>query len=913
MARLSHPQVVAVYDVEQTEHGLALAMELVRGTDLRTWLRERDRDVAEILEMFVAAGTGLAAAHEAGMRHRDFKPGNVLVGARPDTDAWVVKVTDFGLAQLRGPPTAPRDVASVRSSSSHDELTQAGTVLGTPRYMSPEQHAGAELTAAADQYSFCVALWEALAFEPPFTGSPSRMAVAKRRGPPAWPKVADVPAFVVEALRRGLAPTPADRWPTLRALLTALTPRRRLRAGVFAGAIAAVGALAIAVAWVMGGRPDAGTERCRGGGQLIADVWAPPRAGQLVAALRSTEAPYADAVADRARARLDGWAAAWLLEHRQACEATSVRHEQSEVALDLRMRCLDRARRGLDTRVATLMSVDASTIDRVHDVLRDLPSIDRCRRVELLSGEGSRPNDADAPAVAAAYEQLDRARAVGKLGRTEAALAEARAAADQARALGYRPLAAQVGHVMGELLTEAGQLEEAEAMLSRGLTDALATGQWSLAFESTIALMYTVGHKQQRPATGLVLADAARGLHQLAGGQPENALHLHNALGVLHSTAGDPAAAEAEYRRAIQAWGAAPHAEDGLLVVLANLGGVLRELGKTDEALELAEQTVTRSRAAFGPDHPHVLRAMHSLGSIQLSAGQGAEATRTYSSALGAAGRTWGAGHPDTAEMRTNYAAVLNAVGRHEEAQTQARAALEVLSERLGPKHATTALARSALATALVYGGEPAAAREHYVAALEVWSEQLGDEHPRVLSTRFNFGALLHDLEDDEAARAQLQLALDGMLALYGPDHSHVAAARMAMAAVTRRLGDLDTTRELLEAALASRQRTLDPRHPELAAAQLQWGEYLLATGDAAAAIEPLQEAWKTLRSRPALADHRAGAAYLLALALDETGGDLDRARELAAAAEDAFAKLGPGSSASTDEVRALRRRLAAK
>ncbi len=912
MARLSHPHVVAVFDVEQTGHGLALAMELVRGTDLRTWLRERDADGEEILRMFLDAGAGLAAAHEAGMLHRDFKPGNVLVGVRADTQAWVVKVTDFGLAQLRGSPMAPHDDAEgVRSSTSYDDLTEAGTVMGTPRYMAPEQHLGAELTAAADQYAFCVALWEALAGEPPFLGSPSELARRKRKGPPPWPKSANVSPRIVDALRRGLSPQPAERWPSLRALLTVLAPRRSRRGRIVAvgtglGVVGAIGAAVVLA------RPRIDpSERCRGGAPLLAEVWSPAQAAELEAALTATGAPYAAALADRTRARLDGWAAAWLREHRQACEATSVRREQSDAALDLRMRCLDRARRGFGARVTTLLSVDATTVPQVHEVLRELPAIDRCRRVEALSSEVPPPVDAEADAVAAVYERLDRALAVGGLGRIDAGLAEARAAEAAAVALRYAPLQARVDYVLGDLSTDAGDLQTGEAALSRALTQALATGQWALAFEATIGLMYTIGFKQQRPEAGLALVDAARGLHALAGADVSHAGQLHNAIGMMYTAAGDAYEAESQYRQAIAAWLQSPtEYEDGVLVARANLGAALRVQGKADEALALAEDTVAQSRAAFGPDHPHVLRAMQALGSAQLTKGQGADAARTYASALGGAGRTWGADHPDTAEMRCNYAAVLNALGRYDEAAEQSRAALGVLTKKLGPEHATTALARSSLATALVYAGEPEAAREHYLAALAIWSEQLGEDHPRVLSTRHDFGALLHDLGDDEAARAQLQLALDGMLALYGPGHNHVAAVRLAMANVTRELGDRETTRALLTEALESRTQSLDAGHPDLAAAQLAWGDFLVAEGRMQEALGPLQEAWETLRSRPSLQDHRASAAYLLAVALDATGGDPGRTLELARIAEEGFAAIGPRVEDSLARARVLRESL---
>ncbi|MFY0580423.1 serine/threonine-protein kinase [Cystobacter fuscus] len=177
MARLSHPNVVAVYDVHQ--HGLQvfMAMELVEGQTLLQWQRQQKRGWKEILAAFLSAGRGLAAAHAAGLVHRDFKPTNVLVGKDGR-----VRVTDFGLARTHNaPPEEPsepepspgtRDTSPVKAHSMLElELTQRGAVLGTPAYMAPEQFRGAAADARSDQFSFAVSLWEALYGERPFEGT----------------------------------------------------------------------------------------------------------------------------------------------------------------------------------------------------------------------------------------------------------------------------------------------------------------------------------------------------------------------------------------------------------------------------------------------------------------------------------------------------------------------------------------------------------------------------------------------------------------------------------------------------------------------------------------------------------------------------------------------------------------------
>ncbi|MFP2906136.1 protein kinase domain-containing protein [Pyxidicoccus sp. 3LFB2] len=203
MARLSHPNVLPVFELGTADGRDFLAMEWVEGTTLGGWLRARERSWREVLELFLAAGAGLAAAHRAGLVHRDFKPANVLVGldGRP-------RVTDFGLA--RQGASAPEHVLPGPTDAT-GVATLTGAVAGTPAYMSPEQRAGRPVDARSDQYSFCVALHEALHGERP--DRPQARSTASR----------PVPKHVRTALARGLASRPEDRFPSMDALLAALS------------------------------------------------------------------------------------------------------------------------------------------------------------------------------------------------------------------------------------------------------------------------------------------------------------------------------------------------------------------------------------------------------------------------------------------------------------------------------------------------------------------------------------------------------------------------------------------------------------------------------------------------------------------------------------------------------------------
>jgi serine/threonine-protein kinase len=236
MAQLAHPNVVTVFDVGSVDGRVFLAMELIEGQTLAGWLRASRRKPGEILAMFVAAGHGLAAAHTAGLIHRDFKPDNVLVG----NDGRVC-VTDFGLAR----PAPPRTDSAARDPSDPAAARAPQTGLaGTLAYMAPEQYLGRSVDARADQFSFAVGLYEALYGErpfasPPISGDPPTVTPPPLRG---------VPVALRQVLGRALRRDPDERYPSITELLAALTPRPRRARNLAVAAIAALVGAAIALA-----------------------------------------------------------------------------------------------------------------------------------------------------------------------------------------------------------------------------------------------------------------------------------------------------------------------------------------------------------------------------------------------------------------------------------------------------------------------------------------------------------------------------------------------------------------------------------------------------------------------------------------------------------------------------------------
>ena len=273
IARLQHPNVVAVHDVGVFEDQVFLAMEFVAGGTIKSWLAEKTRAWREILDVFIAAGRGLAAAHAAGLVHRDFKPDNVLLDKehRP-------RVVDFGIARQAGGgddelASETGDVAEDAAATLQDTsgkhtlatLTKTGTWVGTPAYMAPEQFLGERGDEKSDQFSFCVALYEALYGERPFAGddmlSISVNVTTEQLRP--LPKDRGVPNWVRRVILRGLKVDGAGRWDSMTALIRALEndPAAKFRRRLVTGGSAVLVVTALIVAWQIASRRRAEAER----------------------------------------------------------------------------------------------------------------------------------------------------------------------------------------------------------------------------------------------------------------------------------------------------------------------------------------------------------------------------------------------------------------------------------------------------------------------------------------------------------------------------------------------------------------------------------------------------------------------------------------------------------------------------
>ncbi len=498
LARLRHPNVVAVYDVGEHDGQTFVAMELVDGENLRSWLANpHPTDVT--VRIVRDAASGLAAAHAAGLIHRDLKPDNIFVG-----DDGTVQVGDFGLARSDGELDA---AASVRDLF---DLTQTGAVLGTPAYMAPE-HADGEPTVASDQFSFCVTAWEALYGARPFaakTYAELRTRIEAGELAPT-PDSRRVPARIRAALERGLRADPAQRFPSIDSLRAALGPPRR-RWPFVAGGLLSLAAVGIAIGLTVASSHSA-VDACRATASELDDTW--------TAAARATFAS--------AKPIVDSYAHDWIALRRDACLA-------GNASGDPRMTCLDRAREALRSLVASV--TPATDPDQLHAAVLALPPLGDCRTA--LRGSAS-------PMQQQAGEQLRKQIDAAELGLALSGtgkLEDIHALVATATALGYEPAIIDASTTEAEALARGSQPDAAADVLRHAMATAEANhddlGVARVA-HSLAQIVIKLGKLDEaRSAIELATAALAR-----AGGDPELEVFVTNVRAELASATGDHATA----------------------------------------------------------------------------------------------------------------------------------------------------------------------------------------------------------------------------------------------------------------------------------------------------------------------------------------------------------------------------------
>ena len=748
IAKLSHPNVVSIFDVGVHDGQVFMAMEHLAGGTLRDWTAAQKRPWREIIKMFIEVGRGLAGAHAEGLIHRDFKPDNVLLDKN-----GVPKVVDFGLvrlsvaADLTGSGAIQREASSESEAESESapplpagpvSLTRTGALTGTPAYMAPEQFLGRPIDARTDQFAFCVALYEALYDLRPFPGETMIAladSVTSGRVREAT-KDSQVPGWVRRALLRGLN-VDADRrfagFDELNAVLSN-DPARRTRNWTLAGGTLVTMLAAVGVTHRLGSRQ---LPMCKGGGARLAGIWeqGPGDSARKTAIRRAFEASgksYAAQAYSGAAKLLDQYVGRWTGMYTEACEATHVRGDQSAEVLDLRMTCLNDHLGNARALSDVFATADGKVVENAVSAAAALPSLDRCADVRLLRAVVKPPEDAPTrKRVDDLRTELAQLIALRDSGQCARATPKADALIAEARAVGYQPLLAETLYEsaqLGNYCTDGTQMlqrfKEAHAAASASRDDDVA----AQAAAIIPAFAINRAHEVQVASEWFGVAQGA--VARLGGETMANAM-LAASEGVLSLTTHD-------YARALAA----------------------------------ADRAIDITRRLLGPDDPLTIAWQADKGDWQLAAGRLDEALQTDVSAREQFERVLGRDHPRVAMVLNNEGEALNLLGRYAEAEVAYERAVQLFRQsgadadvlawaltglgraRLGEKQPAAAVAP--LEEALTHRLEKRASHAllgetRFVLARALWSRP--PERRRALALATSARA---DVADDKKALAEI-------------------------------------------------------------------------------------------------------------------------------------------------------------
>lgn len=819
LAKLSHVNVVQVFEVGKLDGLTFLVMELVPGQTLRRWQEEGPRSRwRERVAAYLQAGRGLAAAHAVGLVHRDFKPDNCMIDAEGR-----VRVLDFGLVTHGlDEETLPDGDAPLLKGTLDAPLTRTGALMGTVAYMPPERllRRTDGDAAAGDQFSFCTALYEALHGERPFAGrSAHELAVAiEQRRMRSVARGVGVPAAVRRIVLRGLAAEPGERWSGMAELIEALErhlapPMRRWSAGVaVAGTLAA--------AFVGGGlrTDDERGSNCAGSGAQLDGVWDEARRRAVERAIIGAGSSYAVETWARVEPALDDYAQRWVVKQTEVCEATRVTGMQTEADMSLRMHCLSGRRIALREAVGVLMQADETTREHAVALVGGLPGLSQCDDLEALKTEVPLPRDPSVvEAVADARARLARARAWREAGAHAQGEAEASAVIAEAEQLGEDLLLTEALLERGEARVVLERPREAEADLERAhhlaqrvelrdvetraasllarvvLEDPLRLDQAEQWGESAWSLA------QRRGSDRLLTADSARALGhvRLRKGWLENdpdareeALQLHrrslvhyeNALGSQH-----PALAEA----------------------LEAIGDVLLRQKKAGEALERYEEALVVYEAALGESHPAVAVISMKVGEALVGQEEPALALPLYERALAIQQAAYGPWHASVAHTQTRLGIALHRLGRLDEALALHRDALESLDRAPDRERLAVIGILSEIGFVRRDEGRMMEAVDSYDRSILV-REAVKPRQVATAYALFTIGEELLSLRLLDAAEEHYRRALAAYEAAFGPRHGSLAFAKMGLGEVELWRGNLADAVRHAEQALAIRESSGD-------------------------------------------------------------------------------------------------------
>jgi serine/threonine-protein kinase len=809
LSRLDHPGICRLYDLVEEEDLSCLMLEFVDGTPLDQLAGSLDE--RGILDIGLQVAEALAAAHREGIVHRDVKPGNVIVTADSMT-----KVLDFGIGRLMEDVEVEMHPSLGNERSNRlSTATAAGSIIGTPRFMSPEQARGEPATPASDLFSLGLTLCALKTGQSPIAAEDlleALQAAAEAR--------CDIPSNFSPDLRRLIGdltkadpserPTAAETAERLRSIIEAPHKRRR-RIVLGVGALAVVAAIVGAV--VVGKNVGEGRYRCQDFERYLKGVWDPPAEERLA---QSFDSVGGTGVFTMVKPVLDAYVREWVDLRSGACESTWIRGEQSPEMLDLENACFDRRLQELASLIEVFENNPEGTRSKAGQAVHALTPPSVCLDTRLLSTTIPLPEDpVKRSLVADSRRDLARIKALYDTG----AYPEGWGAVQEIEAgileTNYKPLNAEFLYLKALLAEKHGDMHMARSTLEEAILAGEAGRHDRLVAQAWIRSVWIDGIILNDFESAALDQQFARAALERNGKDfaLEGALanHISN-IEIFNPVLGEQALKHCfealDLRR--QAFGP-KHPK--VASTMQNCARMLAGLDRVDESLALTREAYEMRLETLGPEHPSVLISLNGLASALIDLDRIDEAIELEQEALDLAEKSYPTGHPAIARIKNNVANAYLASGNFNRAIQLSREAAESLTTSLGPDSIATGDAwyNLGLAARKIDPEDWELCREASARSRDIFLKKLGPGKRRVIKAEINLGAALSALGNHEPAVETLSATLAAAeRSAVEPILLNITRITLAKALIDGH-GDLDRARSILETALTDLKDRQDP------------------------------------------------------------------------------------------------------
>ncbi|WP_394825890.1 protein kinase domain-containing protein [Pendulispora albinea] len=861
LARVVHPHVVSVFDVGEYREHVFFAMELIEGCTLRDVLLREEHDPKKLLRLLDQAGRGLAAAHRAGLVHRDFKPENVLIDRE-----YRAKVVDFGLARAADARKADELLTlpgEAPASPLDRRITETGECIGTPAYMAPEQYLGLGTDARSDQFSFASVAYEALFGRHPFLDQNGNLSmVALCAGKIETPSRRLDPGYL-RVLGRGLSREPAHRYPSLGNLLDELArvPRRRRRRGIASATIVSVAAGLIGWPVVQAYR----AQRCDADAtQALAGIWDVPRREKVESALAGDGRAFGRDIWNKVATALDVYADQWKHTRVDLCRSAGRWRAEDQATRARGAMCIEERRRELRAVTDVLAGGDRDVRLRAPDILVQLGSLSTCIDAAALALTPIPAYDDDtAVTVGRVRDLLAQSKALEDAMKAAPSKEAAQQALELAREQHDRRLAAEALYRLSSAQGTGGDYDASEASIVQALVEAESSGHERLLPLVWLELIAIVGVQKGNPNEIERLIPFVEATVERFDPRGPAHIRLLLILGILDYRRGRYDRAIARLTPALDMARRAFGENDVRRIeIYQNLASMERALNQLDKGISHLQAAVAETEALFGEDHPQLELPLSILARTLSEKGDGAG---------------------------------VKAAGQH---------ALRIIEQASSPESPDVAFSLFELGMAYLEDGQPSVALPLLRRSYAI---QRTNDPRNTIGTLLGIARGEEALGDLEAARTTFEEGLALSRRLMGSGHPYTIQYGFRLGHLLRRLHREREALPLCAGLLEAGERENGQQGVYGALAYACVGEGYEQLGRLPDALTALERAAKLLQDEatPPRLEFRASIGFALARVLLRSGGDRERARRLANEALDGYQHAGRAHAEDGVAVRA--------